>query len=85
MVQMCLNLHLILHSKFGFKRIVNKRKQKIKTKEKEKKRRRNPAWASDSPFGPPEETTRAAHEATYRAPTLPNRLTGGPGLAALAR
>jgi hypothetical protein len=26
-----------LHSKFGFKRIVNKRKQKIKTKEKGKR------------------------------------------------
>jgi hypothetical protein len=34
---MCLNLHLRLHSKFGFKTIVNKRKQKIKTKEKGKR------------------------------------------------
>ena len=31
---MSLNLHLRLNSKFGFKRIKNKRKQKIKSKEK---------------------------------------------------
>jgi hypothetical protein len=34
---MCLNLHLRLHSKFGFKRIVNKRKQKNKNKRKREK------------------------------------------------
>jgi hypothetical protein len=35
---MSLNLHLRLHSKFGFKRIVNERK----TENKNKKRRKTP-------------------------------------------
>jgi hypothetical protein len=53
--------------------------------EKKRKKGKKPAWASVPPFGPSEETTRAAHEATHRTPALPNRLTGGPGLAAFAR
>jgi hypothetical protein len=35
---MSLNLHLRLNSKFGFKRIKNKRKQKIKNKRKRKRK-----------------------------------------------
>jgi hypothetical protein len=35
-VKMSFNLHLRLHSKFGFKRVINRRKQKIKTKKMEK-------------------------------------------------
>jgi hypothetical protein len=56
---MSLNLHLRLHSKFRFKRIINRRKQKIKIKENGKEPNRayiTPFWPSSRnqrrPAGP---------------------------------
>jgi hypothetical protein len=47
---MSLNLHLRLYSKFGFKRIKNKRKHKIKSKGKKENEGRV-WWAADITFG----------------------------------